>query len=185
VPLVTDLAGTGQVRVDRRSSGLPGADGRLGLVGPENLLRWAATAFVGSAAVVAGWYLSSGEARVDDQVGPVVVALVGLLVAVGGHASLIRRMRTGLWSRREVVLGAITTAWSRPESPDISPVGHASPDADVRDGTERPSDAVVVAVPEGRFVHRPGCPVIRGKQGIVPLDDHERTTREPCGVCRP
>lgn len=185
MPLATDLAGTGRVRVDRRSAGVPGDVGRLGLVGPENLLRWAATAFVGSAAVVAGWYLSSGEARVDDQVGPVVVGLVGLLIAVGGHASLIRRMRAGLWSRREVVLGAITTAWPQPGPAEIVPIPRAAPDAGVRDETDRPFDAVVVAAPDGRFFHHPGCPLVRGKARAAPVDDRERATREPCGVCQP
>lgn len=185
MPLATDPSGFGRLGIDRRGGGVSN-DGRgVGLVGPENLLRWGATAFMGSAVVVAGWYLSSGEASVDDQVGPVVVALVGLLVAVGGHASLIRRMRAGLWSRREVVLGAITAAWPPPEPAAIAPTPLAAPDADFRDGAGRPFDGVVVAAPEGRYFHRPACPLVRGKQGVAPLDDHGRAAKEPCGVCRP
>lgn len=184
MPLTTDLARATRIGVARGSDGLSGDDGRLGLIGPENFLRWAATAFMGLAVVVAGWYLSSGEARVDDQVGPVVAAVVGLLVAAGGHASLVRRMRTSLWSRREIVLGAIATAWPPPAPTEISPV-RAAPAASVGEGPARFSDGVVVAAPDGRFFHRPGCPLVRGKQQVAPLDDRQRNAKEPCGVCRP
>lgn len=180
MPLATDLASAPRIGVARGRDGLWSDDGRSGLVGPENFLRWAATAFMGFAVVVAGWYLAGGESRVDDQVGPVVVAVVGLLVSAGGHASLVRRMRTGLWARREVVLGAIATAWPPPPPAEISPV-RAAPAASVGEG----SDGVVVAAPDGRFFHRLGCPLIRGKQQVVPLDDRQRNAKEPCGVCRP
>jgi hypothetical protein len=135
----------------------------------EILLRWAGSLAVGATLVVAGWYLASGEPSLNDQVGPINLAVAGLAVAAVGHANLIRQMRSRLGERRAIVLSHLLVSYAAPAV-----------------AVEVKQDARLVALADGRYFHRSTCALVAGRAvASASRDDHARCGRAPCGVCSP
>jgi hypothetical protein len=131
----------------------------------------------GAAVMLLAWYRASDTVVVDDQVRWASVGLAGaMLVAVAGFvavALLHRRMRL----RFRSVTAELEPCLAGMSGTVVS--GSAGPG-----GTGH--GAVLVAAPNMRHYHRPGCPLAAGKPVRAALRaDHERAGRRTCGVCAP
>lgn len=157
------------------------------LMGPEIFLRWVTMTTIGGLTVGVGWGLARSEEALANQVSPMNLAMLGLLLAAGAHASAIRRMRATLWSRREGIIELLVEVGLLPVS-----AGGSRAEADALDTVSddqapvRSSDHAYVSLPGGRFIHRPSCSLVRGKHELVEHRDRAASDAlAPCGVCQP
>jgi hypothetical protein len=136
---------------------------------PEELSRWLVMSGVALALCVTAWYLAAGDAKVTDQVGPLNLAIVALLVATSANVSLIQAGRKATGERRRALLGD-----ARHPATDHATGGDAVvPVSDVLTGT--------VGL---RYFHRSDCPLARGRAWPpASREDHEDAGRLPCAVC--
>ena len=151
------------------------------LWGAEDLLRWVITCGLGGIVIVVAWYIAAGEATFGQQVGPLDVAVAGLLLSGVGNLAWLLHGRRALGERRRLLLpdvvepGADVTAHAVPVSP-VPASGHAASVEDVflsGEGMER--------------YHRADCALAAGRTGWTTATrrEHEQAGRRPCGVCRP
>lgn len=145
---------------------------------PETLSRWAGSVAVGAVLVAAGWYLASGEARLNDQIGPVNLAMAGLVVAAAGHANIVRRMRARLAILRSSVVSLLDEQRRIDERV-------TAPPASTDDTAPMLVLDEVVALTSGRYYHRPGCTLLADRPvGSLARASAATTGRVPCGVCQ-
>ncbi|GAA4925736.1 hypothetical protein ACFPM3_09900 [Streptomyces coeruleoprunus] len=131
------------------------------------LLWWGGlTALAGGAVLcVLGWYGVSGERFAERQLPYLASGTVpGAALIVAGAVLVAGRERP-----HGQVRGPAETDAGAPGEPDTV--------------TVRPSsDEPPVRVAGGTLAHRPDCPLVAGKAGVVPVGG-ERL--EPCPVCEP
>jgi hypothetical protein len=109
-----------------------------------------------------GWYEVSDRAAMDDQIPPLNLAIVGVLIIGSGQASWFLAGRRAVGARRRVLLGAE----AKP-----SPVRVMTDDRFA--GGER-------------FYHRIDCAMLTDRHwSPTSRAAHEADGREPCGVCKP
>lgn len=147
----------------------------------ENLLRWAVTAGLGGILIAVAWYVAAGEATFSQQVGPIDLALAGLLVSGVGNLAWLVRGRRALGERRRLLLPDVVPAAPVPVRQEAQPEGAGSLTA------ARDSDLLFVAGEGMERYHRSDCVLASGRTGWVAMTSkaHEAAGRRPCGVCRP
>ncbi|MFJ8693459.1 hypothetical protein [Streptomyces roseolilacinus] len=129
------------------------------------LLWWGGlTALAGGAVLcVLGWYGVSGERFAERQFPHLASATVP-------GAAL-------------VVAGAVWVAASAAGRAAPGADGDARPPEESAGSAFRPSsDEPPVRVPGGTLAHRPDCPLVAGRPGVLPADG---AALDPCPVCEP
>jgi hypothetical protein len=117
---------------------------------------------VGAIVWFAGWYEVSDRAAMDEQIAPMNLAVVGVLLVGAGQASWFLAGRRAVGARRRALLGA----------------------------TAKPSPVAVVAgdlfAGGEQFFHQLDCAMVTDR-GWMPTTrtDQELSGRTPCGVCAP
>lgn len=134
---------------------------------PRVLALTAGTSLLGVVLLVVGWFGTSGEARLADQVAGLDLAVIGSAVAAAGQAAWLLHGRRHVGLLRRQVLGGVE--WARPVAPTTK--GQAS------------DDGARVVVPGTTRYHRPGCLLVAGK-ATEPLG-RGAASLSPCEVCRP
>jgi hypothetical protein len=159
------------------ASGQGTASGGL-LWGAEDLIRWVLGVGAGGIVIVVAWYVCSGDATLNRQIGPLDAAVAGLVFAGLGNVMWLLRGRRALGERRRALL------------PDLVPrdgaIGHSA-DAHVGGAGSAGVEGDLLVGGEGmmRF-HRPDCPLAVGRSwAVVTRQLHEEAGRLPCGVCDP
>lgn len=118
---------------------------------------------IGAIVWFVGWYQVSERAAMDEQIAPMNLAIVGLLIIGAGQASWFLAGRRAVGARRRVLLGA----------------------------TAKPSPVTLVAVSDlfagrERLYHRLDCAMLTDRDWApMPSAAHELQGRTPCGVCKP
>jgi hypothetical protein len=144
----------------------------------EDLIRWVLGASAGGIVIVVSWYVCSGDAAFDRQIGPLDAAMAGLVFAGLGNVMWLLRGRRALGERRQVLLPdlpAVGAATERPADAEVGAAGSAEPEGDLFVGGEGMM----------RF-HRPDCPLAVGRSWAVATRQvHEEAGRLRCGVCDP
>jgi hypothetical protein len=147
----------------------PGAASRVGR-GAGRLLSgpgpgWLLAA-LGGALCVLGWYAVSGESVTARQLPYLASATApGVALLTGG------------------------LVWLAVRTPPPSDAVEAAPDWQAPEAAGEPGvlGGGLVAVPGGTLCHRPGCPLVAGKEQAVPVDAAAVRERglAPCPVCEP
>ncbi|MCC9310289.1 hypothetical protein LN042_25005 [Kitasatospora sp. RB6PN24] len=125
-------------------------------------------AVFGGALCVLGWYAVSGESVTARQLPYLASATApGVALLTGGLVWLAVRLAPG----GEADQPAAAVEWRAPE---------AAGEPSVLGGG-------LVAVPGGTLCHRPGCPLVAGKEQASPVDAAavRRRGLAPCPVCEP
>jgi len=122
-------------------------------------LTFALNAIAATLLVVA-WYGVAGEARLRDATPWANLSAIGLVLAAYGNVRLllVARARIGV---RQGALRRSRLAARRPQLPT--------------------TDDRSVALPGGRFFHRPSCRLVAGKQA----EPVGTASLAPCGWCQP
>jgi hypothetical protein len=150
-------------RVDRPPVGRLRGNRLLSGPGPGWLL-----AALGGALCVLGWYAVSGESVTARQLPYLASATApGIALLTGGLVWLAVRAAPPAGTGEP----AAAPDWQAPE---------AAGEPGVLGGG-------LVAVPGGTLCHRPGCPLVAGKEQAVPVDAAAVRERglAPCPVCEP
>lgn len=109
-----------------------------------------------------GWYEVSDRAAMADQIPPMNLAVVGVLIIGAGQASWFLAGRRAVGLRRRALLGA-----------EAKPGVTAKVSPDLFAGTER-------------FFHRLDCAMVSDRAWTpTPRAAHEAQGRTACGVCAP
>ena len=131
-------------------------------------VRTAVLVAVGCVVWALGWVGVSGEPALEDQIAPMNLAVVGVVLIGIGYSSWFLAGRRAVGTRRRAVLALVPEVAAAP-----TPVAAGPPPADGFLGSER-------------LYHRPDCAMTTDRAWEVqPLAVHERAGRTPCGVCRP
>jgi hypothetical protein len=157
------------------SSARATAPGRT-LWAAEDLIRLVLALGVGAVVVVVAWYICSGDASFNRQIGPLDAAVGGLVFAGLGNVMWLLRGRRALGERRRALLADVADTVISPRS--ITGVPGAGTVAD---------DVGVFVAGDGllRF-HHANCPLAAGREWVAASRlDHETAGRLPCGVCTP
>ncbi|AKH81635.1 hypothetical protein AA958_04860 [Streptomyces sp. CNQ-509] len=147
-------------------------------------LQWGSWAALAAGAVLcaAGWYGVSGERFAERQIPYLASCTIPGAALIVAGAVLLSRGDQGLAAARvEELYGLLVAAdgddagASAGPAPALAEPGAAGP---------------YLAVPGGTLYHRPGCPLVDGKTGAVPVADPaeaagEERARTPCPVCEP
>ncbi|GAA0631752.1 hypothetical protein GCM10009547_39500 [Sporichthya brevicatena] len=134
-----------------------------------DVLRTAVLVAVGAVVWAVGWFGVSGEPALSDQIAPMNVAVLGVILVGAGYASWFLAGRRAVGARRRVVLALV---------PDVA----SAPAPDVRADDVR-HDGFLGS---GRLFHRSGCAMTADRAWVAePRSVHEQAGRVPCGVCRP
>ncbi|MFD0404300.1 hypothetical protein [Kitasatospora sp. NPDC127116] len=148
-------------------------------------------AAVGAVLCVLGWYGTSGERFVEQQVPYLTSSTVpGTALIVSGTLLVALRPpsppeHTDLTDRRvERLYDLLVEPDAGPAPPDPadrSGQADEASEADVTDGSRW------LAVPEGARYHRPDCPLVAGKHLAAPVDANAVRARglTPCPLCSP
>lgn len=111
-----------------------------------------------------GWYRVAGRGGFSDQIAPLNVAVLGVLLAGAGQLSWFHRGRRAVDTRRRVLLGDDAT-------PALTPVQVVDLDSFV--GSER-------------LYHRAECPMAADRDWpATSRAEQETAGRVPCGWCEP
>ncbi|MFD4657667.1 hypothetical protein ACFWP2_18795 [Kitasatospora sp. NPDC058444] len=165
--------------------------------------EWAGWLLAAAGAVlcVLGWYGTSGERFVEQQVpylasstipGAALIVSGTLLVALRPPSSPPER--ADLTDRRvERLYDLLVEPDAGPAPPDAAhPPGQAgetgiADDADGSGDAGDAGDAGWLAVPEGTRYHRPDCSLVTGKERAAPVDANAVRARglTPCPLCSP
>jgi hypothetical protein len=158
------------------------------LWGAEDFLRWVLAVGVGGIVIIVAWYMCSGDASFNQQIGPTNIAVAGMVLAGLGNAIWLLRGRRTLGERRRALLGdpypgarmgesmgAVTGVSGAP-----SPSGAATTLA----GMVEPQ--LFVAGADLALFHRPECALAEGRRwDAATRDEQTGAGRRACGVCRP
>jgi peptidoglycan/LPS O-acetylase OafA/YrhL len=135
---------------------------------PVESVRLVTVALLGMAAIVVGWYGAADEPSFHRQTRWLVIATAGFIVMGYAAVSWVMRARSSVLHRRQLLLPL--------------PAGGA---VLVVSLVSVPAEVVVVGPAPGRY-HRPGCPLVRGRDWPhVRRSDADLADRSACGVCRP
>ncbi len=118
---------------------------------------------VGGVVWFVGWWQVAHGVAMDEQIVPLNVAVIGLILVGAGQAWFFLRGRRTIRSRRSALLAVYR---SRPVA--------------------RPERAVAVDgfVGGPRFFHRPDCAMTSGRSWVLAARaEQEQAGRTPCGVC--
>ena len=147
----------------------------------EDFVRWILAIGAGGVVLAVSWYVCSGDASFNKQIGPLDAAVGGLVLSGLGNAMWLMRGRRVLGERRRALL-------PDPVLAAAGPVGALRKVSGVPDvGGAATGDPGVFVAGEGmvRF-HRPDCALAAGRGwAAASRGDHENLGRLPCGVCRP
>ena len=130
-------------------------------------------------AVGFAWFATSGEAVLDDQVGWVAVAAVGVMLAgaVSGAWLLAGRRAVGLRARDGLPI---------PDEGQMADIVDLRVKAPATATPARTNGAAPVASSGMRHFHRPECPLAQGKPvAAAATTDHVKAGRTACEVCQP
>jgi len=140
----------------------------------EDLIRLVLALLVGGIVVGVAWYICSGDARFNQQIGPLDAAVGGLIFAGGGNVMWLLRGRRALGERRRALMPDLEAA--------ILPAGSVRP---VATSPSDPSDLLVAGDGLVRY-HRAACPLASGRSWTgMTRGEHDAMGRQPCGVCQP
>jgi hypothetical protein len=135
---------------------------------PVESVRLVTVAVLGMAAVVVGWYGAADEPSLHGQTRWLVIATAGFIVMGYAAVSWVMRGRSSVLERRQVLL-PLPAGPAVPAGSDVAP----------------PPEEVIVGPLPARY-HRPGCPLVRGRDWPhVRRADADLAGRVACGVCRP
>lgn len=151
--------------IGRGGQDLPWRDGDAVLV--------TATAVVGLAAIVVGWYGASGTAVVEKQVAWLNLAVAGFAIAATGMALWLLRLRRAIGERRSllIALEPVEAVWDDGSTTTFHDESRA----------ESTTSLELVRVAGMRRIHHAGCPLVAGKQ-VEPVGAGDG---QQCGVCSP
>lgn len=139
------------------------------------LSRWALIVGAGALAIAFGWYLAAGDGRYTRQVGPLDLAILGLILAGAANVWVLLVARRTIGVRRRLLVGEAAPRVARPTP------ARASGGPVVASAGE-----LFVGQPGLKRYHRADCPMARGKGWpAAGRGEHERQGLEPCQVCRP
>lgn len=133
----------------------------------SRLLWWSGVTALAAGAVlcVLGWYGTSGERFAERQLPYLASSTVpGAALLVAGAVWTTAALVTGAWEGR---------LWG---------AEGVRPDEETGPGFRPSSPGPPVRLPEGALAHRPDCPLVAGKPGLVPAGG---SVLEPCPVCEP
>lgn len=150
-------------------------------------LQWGGWAALAAGAVLCavGWYGVSGERFAERQIPYLASCTIPGAALIVAGAVLLSRGDQGLAAARvEELYGLLVAADAD------GPGGPAGSAPDPGPAAEAGGDAPYRAVPGGTLYHRPGCPLIGGKTGAVPVADPAGAAGggralTPCPVCEP
>jgi hypothetical protein len=154
------------------------ASGRA-LWAAEDLIRLVLSLGVGAVVVTVAWYICSGDASFNRQIGPLDAAVGGLVVAGLGNVMWLLRGRRALGERRRSLLTDVAKVADTPARPLVVTGSPATP------SVADPTTLFVAGEGLVRF-HRSGCPLVAGRDWVAATRlEHEGLGRLPCGVCAP
>jgi hypothetical protein len=123
---------------------------------------------VGGFILLAAWYGASGAVEPRHQIPWLDAAAGGLIVAAAGMAAFLRLTRQALAERLARLQQGVEDR--RPANRIRQP---------------QPAAAFVASGVMTRY-HRPGCPLVTGKDVAAgSREAHEDRGRRPCGICQP
>jgi hypothetical protein len=138
----------------------------------SDVLRLCTTSAVVLIGIVTSWYGGSGSASTGTQALWFNIGIAGLVIASLGNALWLLRGRGAIGLRRAKLVSLEVSQGPAVETESAS--------ASVADDTLTMPLGVVRT--EGmRHLHRPDCPMVRGKT-VEPADPGDGV---PCGVCQP
>ncbi|MFC9328475.1 hypothetical protein [Kitasatospora sp. NPDC057015] len=154
------------------------------------------TLAAGAALCVLGWYGVSGESLTARQLPYLASATApGAALIVAGAVLIAARRPPGQGAGADPRLDRLYELLVTEEPPVDGPAGGApATDRTATDGkavepagTGGPDDRPPLALPGGTLYHRPGCPLVTGKEAAAPLDPPAVRARglAPCPVCEP
>jgi len=136
---------------------------------PQILSRWGAAVSLGLIGLVYSWYSVAGKASWDDQVAPLNVGVLSVVLTYGAGISLLLGGRRSVGIRRVALLGEPPVVAAG--APVVKQAAH--------------SDSLVSGPGLRRF-HRADCSMAAGKHfASATRAEHETAGRTGCGVCRP
>jgi hypothetical protein len=157
---------------------LPASAKRRTLWSAEDVTRGVLVLAAGGIIIAVSWYVCSGDASFNHQIGPLDAAVSGMLLAGLGNLMWLMRGRRVVGERRRALL-------PDPEMVAIEPVGTVRK---VSDLSAQSNDAKKLFLAGEGLVHfhRPECALAsdRSWSGATRAE-HEEHGRQPCGVCRP
>lgn len=137
------------------------------LWGGAAVRRTALLSLVGAGVWFIGWYQVAGEATTANQIGPMNIAILGVILAGAGQLGWILEGRRAVGRMRRELLG------------DARPV----PAAEVLAVSSEPDLRLIAGT---RFYHRPNCAMVTSADTTSGVRSvHEAADRIPCGVCAP
>lgn len=149
-------------------------------------LQWGGWAALAAGAVLCavGWYGVSGERFAERQIPYLASCTIpGAALIVAGAVLLSRGDRGLAAARVEELYGLLVAA-------DGDAPGTPGPAQGPGPAAESGGEGPYLAVPGGTLYHRPGCALVGGKPGAVPVADPAEAADEgraltPCPVCEP
>jgi len=146
--------------------------GPVGVWSSRDLARWGSVVSVAGVGCFVAWYLAAGDTSYNKQVGPIDLAMVGLLVAAAANIGFLLVGRRAIGVRRRMLVGEAAPVLAR----SVAPVA----------GTIVPLQTSLVGAPGLRHFHRADCVLAHGRDWpAVTRSEHEAAGRTACGVCRP
>ncbi|MEO3764922.1 hypothetical protein [Streptomyces sp. B8F3] len=130
----------------------------------------------------AGWYGVSGERFAERQIPYLASCTIPGAALIVAGAVLLSRGDQGLAAARvEELYGLLVAADGEAAAPSAAP----GPAVEESGGA-----GPCLTVPGGTLYHRPGCPLVDGKPGAVPVlapaaAGGEGRALTPCPVCEP
>jgi hypothetical protein len=139
----------------------------------------------GAIVIGVAWYVCAGDVSLNQQIGPVDIAVAGLLLSGLGNATWLLRGRRAVGERRRTLLPDPVAQVRRVRAVqgDIPPSDLQATHADV----PAVSTEVFLAGSDMERFHRATCPLAAGRSGWTTMtrQEHLDAGRKPCGVCQP
>jgi len=164
-------------------------------------LRWGSWAALAAGAVLCavGWYGVSGERFAERQIPYLASCTIPGAALIVAGAVLLSRGDQGLAAARvEELYGLLVAADGEGTGGAAGPGPRSGPGDGTEGGIGAGSGGAgpYLAVPGGTLYHRPGCALVAGKPGAVPVPDPagaadpaegggEGRALTPCPVCEP
>jgi hypothetical protein len=144
----------------------------------EDVTRGVLALAAGGIIIVVSWYVCSGDANFNHQIGPLDAAVGGMVLVGLGNVMWLLRGRRAVGERRRVLLSDPVTA----SSGSVGTVRNVS-DLSANDAD---ADEFFLAGKGLLYFHRPECTLAAGRTWSgATRAVHEEQGRRPCGVCRP
>ena len=135
------------------------------------IVLWVAITALAGSLLIGAWYTAAGRDSFQAQQGPFNAGVAAVIVADVAGAWVLMVGRRAIGRRRQMLLGDEPHVQAQPVTAEVSvdPTGF-------------------VAGAGLHHYHRPGCPMIRGREWAeepTPRQIREQQDRRPCGVCQP